>query len=561
MRDWNPFPEATLSHYVEVLKSEPQGTEAVALLVASRRVTPSLSGWDFQACRLVFSGCRTYGSYPRASLASTAVFYEREENAGDGLHCFVIAGRSETYEVVAAGWKRVPLDEAALGEARNEYARRNGLAPATLFVLSSSAPSVTSQRIGAGMNAPAPLETLRSQFPICARMTYLACCSAAPPSLLWQRAIEAFWEDTQEGSNWNTWIGTQEQVRSLFAQLLRAASPRQIALLPSVSAAQAALAHAFHPGTLPAFGKRKKVLISTEDFPTVGAIWRHQEVHGLQVIPVPERAFRDQALLETYLDEQVLWVCISHVSYRDGFRHDLGRLIALAHAYGAFVCIDDYQACGTYVLDVEQLGAEVVMTGTHKYLLCPAGNLACMYVRDDLIPCLCSTTAGWVAQEGFLQQVFQQSGVWMVKPGENIWNPFSFRYHSDARRLEGSTAPILGVYFARAALQLLLDVGLDAIEAQLQAVTTTLVTGAQSLGFRLKTPLEAELRGPMVVLSCQAPEELEHCLAAQQIKVADSRGDGLRLSCHGFTHRQDALRVLDALEAHRQLLVADAQPG
>jgi selenocysteine lyase/cysteine desulfurase len=402
------------------------------------------------------------------------------------------------------------------------------------------------------MMPPNTASLLRSHIPLCTTTTYLASCSAAPASLTVLGGMEAFWQDwNTHGANWDTWIGVQEQVRALLAELLHARSPRQIALKPSVSDGLAALASAFHQESLPAFGGRRKVLISEDDFPTVGAIWGHQQVHGVQVVRVPEAAFRDLNQLEAALDEQALWLCISHVSYLDGYRHDLERIIARAHARGVMVCVDASQSAGTEVLDVEHLGAEVVLFGLHKYLYCPASTLACVWVSEEVTPRVYPTTSGWAAQAGFLKRVDQVNGEWRVTPGSDIWNPFGFRYHQDARRIEGSTAAALSVYVARAALQMVLSVGLEAIEAQIRSVTATMMHGALERGWQVKTPLAEAQRGPMVVLRCKEPGEFKHRLAAQHIHVGDPRGDGMRAACGGFTNDEDVQHFLEALETYR----------
>ena len=80
------------------------------------------------------------------------------------------------------------------------------------------------------------------------------------------------------------------------------------------------------------------------------------------------------------IDERTALVCCTTVSYRSGHRHDVAGIAEAAHAKGALVLADSYQACGAVELDVRSLGADLVTGGTVKYLLGTAG-LGFMWAR------------------------------------------------------------------------------------------------------------------------------------------------------------------------------------
>ena len=105
-------------------------------------------------------------------------------------------------------------------------------------------------------------ESLRREFPVLARKTYLNSGSYCALANEVKAAFEAYMDDRLlVGANWDLWITKNEAVRSLTASLLRAL-PDEIAVTASVSAGLNALASA-----LDFSGPRNKVVVSDFEFP------------------------------------------------------------------------------------------------------------------------------------------------------------------------------------------------------------------------------------------------------------------------------------------------------
>src|ERR1700677_224645 len=98
-------------------------------------------------------------------------------------------------------------------------------------------------------------QALRKEFPVLERKTYLNSGSYCALAKNVKAAFEAYLEDRLlVGANWDVWVGKNESVRALVAELLRAA-PDEIAVTASVSAGLNALASA-----LDFSGERNKVI-------------------------------------------------------------------------------------------------------------------------------------------------------------------------------------------------------------------------------------------------------------------------------------------------------------
>ena len=156
-----------------------------------------------------------------------------------------------------------------------------------------------------------------------------------------------------------------------------ARDPDEVAVTTSVSQAVSAFVSA-----LDFTGERNRIVISDYEFPTVGQIAHAQALRGAEVVRVlasPTGRFPPERFAQS-VDERTAPVCCTTVSFRPGHRHDGSSIAEVAHASGALVLADSYQAVGALELDVRSLGADVVTGGTVKYLLGSAG-LAFMWVQ------------------------------------------------------------------------------------------------------------------------------------------------------------------------------------
>ena len=188
-------------------------------------------------------------------------------------------------------------------------------------------------------------------------------------------------------------------------------------------------------------------MISEYEFPTIGQIAHAQELRGAEVIhvrPDPDGAIPPERFAEA-IDERTALVCCTTLSYRSGHRHDVRAIAESAHAAGALVLADSYQACGAIDLDVASLGADAITGGTVKYLLGTAG-LGFMWVRPEVRDALLPTQTGWFADE----DIFAMSIA-------------DYSPHASARRFDSGTPPVPALYAGVAGVSLVEETGVPAI--------------------------------------------------------------------------------------------------
>jgi selenocysteine lyase/cysteine desulfurase len=372
----------------------------------------------------------------------------------------------------------------------------------------------------------------RARFPICERLVYVNSCSQGALSDAVRAAYDAYLADWDEqGAPWEYWVERAETARARFAALVGGA-PDEVAVTTSLSAGVSALASAFD------YRARPRVVVSDFEFPTVGQIWHAQELRGAEVVHVPPAdGVIPLERFDALIDERTAVVAVTAVCYRNGARLPVAEVVELAHARGALVLLDAYQALGSLPVDVHALGVDFLAAGVLKYLLGSAG-LGFLWCRSPLQERLLPTQTGWFADRDiFAMDVHDYS------PSPT------------ARRFESGTPPVPAIYAGIAGIDLITEIGIAATRAHVGALNERLLAGVDELGGSVATPRDPEGRGALVCIRATDAPALVRALRADGI-VTSERDGNLRVSAHAYNTVDDVDAVLAALERHRRLLRA-----
>jgi selenocysteine lyase/cysteine desulfurase len=240
------------------------------------------------------------------------------------------------------------------------------------------------------------------------------------------------------------------------------------------------------------------------------------------------------------IDDETQLVAVTQVCFRNGARLDIAGIVRLAHARGARVLLDCYQAVGGLTVDVHQLDVDFAVGGMLKYLLGTAG-IGFLYVRAALIPALTPTNSGWFAQENIFAMDITAN-----------------RPSPSARRFEAGTPAVVNCYAAEAGLKIILEVGTDVIEQRVRELTRRCMAGLERIGWASVTPPQDERRGPMVCVPARDPERLFTTLMEQGI-VASFRDNNIRATVHFYNSDDDIDHFVTALAASRARHHPDAR--
>lgn len=368
----------------------------------------------------------------------------------------------------------------------------------------------------------------RDEFPIFRRKRYLNTCSLGALSRRVRAAQERFldeWGEAGATAWYSTWMGALDGLRARFARVI-GADKGEVALAPSVSVALSSIASSLD------YRARPRVVLSELDFPTVAYQWAVKA--GLERVLVPSADGVSVApdAYEAAIDDATAAVTTSHVFYTSGAVQDIAQIAKTAHRHGALAIIDAYQAAGQLPTDVHAADVDVLISGGLKWLLGGTG-IALVYVKRDRIADLKPSITGWFGNRHQFD-----------------FDPRSFEFWDDARRFELGTTANAAVYACSAGIDIVLEIGVDAIRARTTELVNDLIDRVADAGFEIRTPTDPASRAGIVMTRLPDPAAAVRALAERGILV-DYRHDRLRASPYFYNTPEDNAALVDSLQAFR----------
>jgi len=358
---------------------------------------------------------------------------------------------------------------------------------------------------------PFDLQALRARIPLLRTTVPMNGCSQAPQTTDTQLAVDRYMESwSTTGMDWDLWMHEVDLARATFARLIGAEAD-EVAVFSSVSHATAAVASTLDR-LAPARGtpSRTTVALTEAEFPTVAHVWKAQEVRGtpLRWIPVRDGRVDEDALVEA-LDQDVLLLSATWGYYQTGALLDLETTVRAAQDAGVLTYVDAYQALGSRPLDVKALGVDML-----------ARELA-----EEMEPAITG---------------------WFGRANPYAFDPHTLDWGAGARRFDSGTPPILPAYVARAGMELVMDVGLEAIGNWTRHLAERLAEEGAARNLELLGPADPALRAPTTAFRVEDSHGVEMAMRERGI-LPSARGPAIRLAPHYFNTTDDVDRALDVL--------------
>jgi selenocysteine lyase/cysteine desulfurase len=374
-------------------------------------------------------------------------------------------------------------------------------------------------------------DSIRHKFPIVSEYVYTNSCSQGALSEEVRAAYERYLTDWDEiGAAWGVWVDLANQARSRFARLLNARED-EIAVTTSTSAGVSSLMSGLgHPDG------RNKIVMTDNEFPTIGQIMHAQELVGSKIEHVPSAPDTTVPVdrVSEATDEQTALVAITLVCFRNGAVTDVQPIIDAAHEAGAMVLLDAFQGLGAMPVDVRELDVDFVAGGTLKYLLGSAG-LGFLYCKSDILPKITPSQTGWFADRDIFEMDIHD-----YSPSET------------ATKFESGTPPVPSIYAGVAGMDLMHEIGVVETQRHVRTLTDQLVEGLDRIGAPLVTPRDPTRRGPMIAVAVN--DEAGMVAALQEDGILTSNRDGnIRLSWHCYNSNEDIERTIASLDRHSEL--------
>ena len=370
-------------------------------------------------------------------------------------------------------------------------------------------------------------ELRRHEFPVTRDKIFLAHAGDAP---LPRRVAEAVANYAREATTGDqekfVYPGILEKGRKLGAQLLNCQS-NEVAFVGPTSLALSFIASGLK------LRRGDNILVYFEDYPSNVYPWMALADQGVEVRMMNTRGLgliRPKDVVGQ-VDENTRLVALASCHFISGYRLDFQAIGKLLHSRNILFCLDAIQTVGAFPTTMEEV--DLLAADAHKWLMGPCGA-GLMYVRGSLQESITPPIYGWhnvrcpnyVAQEHVV-------------------------FRSGPQKYEAGTHNLLGIVGLVAAMELILELGLENIARELLRKRALLVPALQAKGCTV-LQADAPAENASGIVSFHRPGS---DLAALHQKLTDAgvvtslRGDRtgqqyIRLSPHYYNTDAELERVL-----------------
>lgn len=365
------------------------------------------------------------------------------------------------------------------------------------------------------------------QFPHLEHMIHLNHAAVAPWPAVTRDAVRGFADENARlgSSHYPAWLKLEQLLRRQLAELINAPSADDIALVKNTSEALSFVAYGLE------WQVGHNIVSSDQEFPSNRIVWESLGQFGVEFreADLNSGASPEEALFAK-VDQNTRMITISSIQYASGLRMDLERIGRFCRENGILFCVDAIQSVGAVQFDVQAVKADFVMADGHKWMLGPEG-LGFFYCRPELREQLKLTQYGWH----------------MVDPLGN-YTYKDWKVAKTARRFECGSPNMMAIHALQASIQLLLETGMDQVEAQVLENSLYLCERLNSMnGVELLTDTDAGRYGGIVSFTAgDKDDEIFQTLQQRNVFCA-LRGGGIRFSPHFYTPRallDEALEVV-----------------
>jgi selenocysteine lyase/cysteine desulfurase len=370
--------------------------------------------------------------------------------------------------------------------------------------------------------APALWEQYRDEFPVRDHLIYLNHAGVTP---LCRRAAEAMKGLADDalgfGSfHYDQWLAAYDGLRLAAAKLVGAAAG-DIALVKNTSEGLATIAVGFD------WRAGDRMVAFHEEFPANYYPWKRLEAKGVHVewLSVYDPLEKiDAAARGARL------VAISFVQYVSGHRADLDALGEICRRRGCFFVVDGIQGLGAFPVDVRRSGIHALSSDGHKWLLGPEG-CGILYIHPELRERVEPVEFGYTNVARYTDYAARDM---TLRP--------------DAGRYECGTLNTIGCYGLKAAIEFLLEVGVERIAPVVRALGDRMAEGLAEKGYEVlgrRTPAT----GAGIVSFRKAGVDsgsIVNRLKRQHIVTANRSG-WVRTSPHFYVSPEEIERTVAAL--------------
>jgi cysteine desulfurase/selenocysteine lyase len=367
------------------------------------------------------------------------------------------------------------------------------------------------------------------EFPLADDLIYFNHAAVAPWPERTRKAVVEFAEQNGRygAAFYPDWIKKESLLREQLQTLINAPSADDIALVKNTSEALSFVAYGLD------WQSGDNIVTSNEEFPSNRLPWESLAAQGvdLRQADLYSAASPEEALI-ALVDRNTRLLTISSIQFATGLRLDIERIGEFCKQRGILFCVDAIQSIGAVRFDVQACRADFVMADGHKWMFGPEG-LGVFYTTPEARDRLKLTQFGWH----------------MMKDTYNYENK-PWEMHPSARRFECGSPNMLGIHALSASVSLLLETGMETVEARLfERIDYLRERIEHHAELELLSPAPSALKSGIVVFRHEKipnPALYRHLM--QQKVICALRGAGIRFSPHfhnGLDQIERALAIIE----------------
>jgi kynureninase len=349
-------------------------------------------------------------------------------------------------------------------------------------------------------------------------LAYLDGNSLGRPLKITAERLEAFvngqWAQRLIRGWTDEWMEWPHSIGDAIGAAALGAAPGQVVVADSTTVMLYKLAHA----AVAARPGRTEIVIDTHNFPTdryvVESIAEERSLSIRWIDTDPEGGITADDVAAAVGPSTAL-ALFSHVAYRSGHLADMAAITRVVHDAGALILWDLSHSVGSVPVHLDECDVDFAVGCTYKYLNGGPGAPAFGYVRMDLQEQVSQPIWGWL---GRVDAFEMEHG---YEPAAGI------------RRIISGTPPIIAMIPVRAGVELVAEVGIEAIRAKSIALTEFAIEVVDSwpaeLQVTIGSPRDSASRGGHVTIRRADFRELTPRLWEHGV-IPDFRApDGIRI--------------------------------
>ncbi len=327
------------------------------------------------------------------------------------------------------------------------------------------------------------------------------------------------------------------RIRIQCQQLIRAASPDHIAILPSVSYGMAIVAH-----NTPV-QRGQNIVVAAHQMPSNFYVWQRlcaEQGLELRITPQPEEINRradywNEALLDN-IDKNTAIVSLGHIHWLDGTLFALHEISNKVHACGGVLIVDATQSLGALPLDIQLIQPDAVIAASYKCLMGPYA-MAVGYFGPRYLN-------GVPLEENWINRVRSDDFPNLTR--------YQRSYRSGALRYDvGESSNFILSPMLASALEQINTWGVAAVADYCTGLSRKIAGNATEMGFRVsdETQRAPHYIGLPIPPGTNTPA-MAQAFAAHNVAVS-IRGDFLRVTPLIYNDDADIAALLDVLAGFR----------